>query len=102
MTFADQAISECKHRFYHKPSTSKGQFISEIYRNRKPERSGANSKLGHAISFTRNLNEFAGEIQGTSKIQLVIKSEIKLAHYDRIRKAKSLLGAKHAKKIINK
>ena len=59
LTFADQAISE------QKPSNGKGQYISEIHRDRKPERSGANSKLIPAISFTRNLNGFSGEIQGT-------------------------------------
>ena len=65
LTFADQAISE------HKPSNGKEQYISEIHRDRKPDRSSANSKLFPAISFTRNLNGFSGEIQGTFKTQLV-------------------------------
>ena len=71
-------------------------YISEVHRDRKPKKSGAISKLCPALSFTRNLNEFPGEIQGTANITCYLKSEI-LVHYDRIRKAKSLLRAKHAK-----
>ena len=63
--FADEAISE------HKPSNGKEKYISEIHRAQKPERSGANSKLFHAISFTKNFRGFAGEIQGTFKTQPV-------------------------------
>ena len=48
-----------------KPSTGKRQFISDVHRDRKPAKSGTNSKLCPALSFTRNLNEFPGEIQGT-------------------------------------
>ena len=50
---------------------AKKKYISEIHRAQKPERSGANSKLFHAISFTKNLRGFAGEIQGTFKTQPV-------------------------------
>ena len=65
-----------------KPCTYTAHFIIErninwyvyaavTHRDRKPERGGADSKRYPSISFTRNLNGFAKEIQGTFRTQLV-------------------------------